>query len=256
MRVLTLLCLCGLLAAPVLADWPDHWVKWDQLGPIDNYGAASWINGPLDPGGTAFTADDYLCSGLPEDRYVTDIEFWGFSQYGSQYIDQFRITFWDDVPETPDDSSHPGNLLHEYYAQLADPGDPLKLGWQEIEDSHFKIDIPEEFWFDQGVGEERVLWIGIQGVMVEDGFSDAFYWYFRERHEPTWGDDAAFESEYFGYMPWWSWGSPTGYADPDLYEYILPTGWTSLDMSFRLTCFPEPSALLLLGLGVLALSRR
>jgi len=242
------------LAAPILADW-NHPVKWDQLLPIDTYAGASWINGPSNPGGTAITADDYLCSGLARDRYVTDIEFYGFSQYGSQYIDQFRITFWNDVPATPNDASQPGALLYEYNALPADPADPLKLGWQEIEPEHFKIDIPEQYWFDQGLGE-KTLWIGIQGVMLEDGYSDAFYWYFRERHEMTWGDDAAFNSEYFGYAPWWNWGCPAGYADPDLYDGPLPGGWTSLDMSFRLTCFPEPSTLLLLGMGLLALRRR
>jgi hypothetical protein len=254
MRTLLLLCLGGIIVAPVLADW-DHPVKWDQLLPIDTFAGASWINGPANPGGTAQTADDFLCSGSPADRYITDIEFYGFSQFGSQYIDQFRVTFWDDVPANPNDASHPGNMLYEYNAPAADPGDPLRLGWQELEPEHFKIDIPEAQWFDQGLSQ-RVLWISIQGVMLEDGFSDAFYWYFRERHEPTWNDDAAFQSEFFGYAPWYNWGSPSGFSDPDLYDGPLPGGWTSLDMSFQLTGIPEPSALLLLGLGVLVVRRR
>jgi hypothetical protein len=233
-------------------DWP-HPVKWDQLLPLDGYGAASWVD--YDTPSDALTADDYPCSGLPADQYVTDIEFYGWSVYGSQYINTFRVSFWNDVPASPSDASHPGSLLYEYEASAADPADPLKIGWQEIETNHFKIDLPEDQWFDQGLGP-KVLWISIQGVMVTDGFFDGFYWNFRERHELTWGDDAAFTSTYFSLPPWYNWGFPTGFADPDLYDGPLPLGWTSADMSFRLTGIPEPATLVLLGLGGLVLVRR
>lgn len=241
-----------LLVAPALGDWA-HDVKWDQLLPTDAYGAASWID--HDTPSDALTADDFLCT---EPWWITDIEFFGWSYYGSQYIDQFRITFWSDVPATPQDESHPGELLYDYYVNPVTPGDPLGIGWQEIATNHFKINLPEEAWFhQQGTPDDPIIyWIGIQGVMVTDGFFDAFYWNFRDRYQPVWGDDAAFTSNYFGYPPWAHWGFPPGYGDPGLYEGPLPPGWTSADMSFKLTGIPEPASLVLLALGLLALRRR
>jgi len=248
MKYCAILVGLALVVSPALADWP-HPIKWDQLLPTDGYAAASWIDN--DTPSDAITADDYLCSGQPRDQFITDIEFFGWSYYGIAYLDKFRISFFTDVPATPNDASHPGELLYQYDVSQADPADPMKIGWQEIETNHFKIDLPQDHWFDQGVGGPHVLWIAIQGIMVDDGYFDAFYWNFRERHEPTWGDDAAFASTYFQYAPWFNWGSPAGYADPDLYDGPLPTGWTSLDMSFRLTGIPEPASLLLLALGAL-----
>jgi hypothetical protein len=222
MRGILIMALLGLVAMPAFAgvpggaptgytaasplgaggggprDWPHH-VKWDQLLPLDGYGAASWVD--YDTPSDALTADDYLCSGLPQDRYVTDIEFYGWSYYGNSYIDNFRISFWTDAPGTSSDASHPATLLYEYEATPANLSDPLKIGWQELDANHFKIDLPEDHWFDQGLGQ-KVLWIGIQGVMATDGYFDAFYWNFRERHELTWGDDAAFMSNYYAYPPW------------------------------------------------------
>jgi len=268
MRVLAYIAVLGLSAAPVMADW-DHPVKWDQKYPLDTFGAASWIDN--DTPSDALSADDWLCT-IP--MPVTDIEFSGWSSYGDQYLNQFRITFWNDVPRTPDDESHPGDLLYEYYA---DPADEFGIGWQVVYDpehdhDNYKINLPEEYWFYQeGTPENPVVyWIGIQGVMVDDGAFDAFYWQFRERGNPApwpvgyedWNDDAAFASEYFGYQPWANWGWPTGsLADPDmgpdLYEGPFPFEWdASADLSFRLTYFPEPTSLLLLGLGGLALIRR
>jgi hypothetical protein len=254
MRNVALLAVLFWAVSPVLADWPGHVIKWDQLDGLDNFAAASWMD--YDTPSDALTADDYWCDGRADHRYVTDLEFWGFSYYGSSYIDQFRVNFWTDMPSNPNDQSHPADLLYSYDVYPADPGDPLKIGWQEIEPNHFKIDLPQDMWFDQGVGPGRTLWVSIQGVMVTDGYFDAFYWYFRERHLPTWGDDAAFSSEYFGYPPWYNWGSPAGFADPDLYDGPLPADWTSLDMAFNLTCTPEPLSLLMLGLCGLMLRRR
>jgi len=254
MRIVIGLAVAGLLAAPALADWP-HVIKWDQgIYGLDTYAAASWLD--YDTPSDALTADDYYCDGLAGHRYISDLEFWGFSYYGSQYINQFRVTFWTDVPGTPDDASHPGELLDEIWVDPANPEDPLKIGWYEPEPSRFKIDLPEAEWFDQGVNNPRTLWVGIQGVMVNDGYFDAFYWYFQERHAPTWGDDAAFMSEYFVYPPWANWGFPPGYADPSLYDGPLPLDWTSADMAFRLTATPEPVSLLLLCVGVTLMRRR
>ncbi|MBN2561578.1 MAG: PEP-CTERM sorting domain-containing protein [Phycisphaerae bacterium] len=232
-------------------DWGDP-IKWDQLLPLDGYGGASWIDN--DTPSDALTADDFLCT---QTGYINDIEFNGWSYYGVSYLDSFRITFWTDVPATVDDASHPGTLLHEC---VVGPGEPV--GWHQVDPvndpNHFKINLPDDQWFYQeGTEQDPIIyWIGIQGVMLDDGYFDAFYWNFRERHEATWGDDAAFASDYFSYAPWANWGFTAGYGDPDLYEGTLPSGWTSADMSFRLSGTPEPSTLGLLGLGSLALIRR
>jgi len=260
MRYLGILAILAFVAAPALGDWP-HPIKWDQLLPLDTYAAASWID--YDTPSDAQTADDYYCDGLPQDQFITDLEFYGFSYYGMQYIDKFRVSFFTDMPGTPSDTSHPGTLLYQYEVTKADPNDPLKIGWQGFATTdpnfygfdRYKIDLPESYWFNQGVGAPHILWVSIQGVMVTDGYFDAWYWAFRNRTYQKWGDDAAFTSTYFGYPPWANWGvDPNGAVN--IYDGLLPAGWTSLDMSFRLTAFPEPTGLLLLGLGSLLLRRR
>jgi len=111
------------MAAPALADW-DHLVKWDQLDPGSGWGGASFVC--YDTPNDAITADDFFCDGtLP---IITDIEFYGWSHYGSQYVDSFRITFRSDVPATPEDESHPGDLLWECQV----PG-------QELADNLWKV---------------------------------------------------------------------------------------------------------------------
>lgn len=256
MRILGFLAVIGLIAAPALADWP-HSLKWDQTAAgIDNWSAASWIDN--DTPSDAISADDFFCDGAAQHAWVTDLEFYGYSYYGSAYINQFRVQFWSDVPESPTDESHPGSLLYSYDVSAADPGDPLKIGWQEIEAGRFKIDLPENQWFYQGLGE-KVLWVSIQGIMVDDGYFDAFYWNFKDRNAPTWGDDAAFGSTYFGYTPWYNWGFPTADPNlgPDLYDGPFPAGWfNSGDLAFSLTAVPEPMSLLLLGMAGLFLRRR
>lgn len=257
MRTLAFVAIIGFIAAPAVADWP-HPVKWDQLQPDPTTNsAASWID--YDTPSDAQSADDYHCSGLAADRYVTDLEFWGFSYYGTQYINQFRVQFWTDVPGSPSDASHPGSMLYQFDVSKAAPADPLKIGWQEAEVatndlSRFKIDLPQDHWFDQGLGE-KTLWVSIQGIMVTDGYFDAFYWSFRDPAFSTWGDDAAFNSTYFGVAPWFNWGAdPNGVTD--LYDGPLPAGWTSRDLSFKLTGIPEPASLLLLCAAGALLRRR
>ncbi len=254
-KVLGFVLVLGLMAAPALADWP-HPPKWnngifDPLSDLDSYGAASWVE--FDTPSDALTADDFLCT---VSGPITDIEFWGFSYYGSQYIDKFRITIWNDVPEQPGvDESHPGTLLYDYQVEPAVGG----IGWQELDSGHFKINLPEDQWFYQTGSHEdpEVYWIGIQGVMVTDGYSDSFYWNFKNHLYPTWGDDAAFTSDYFGYLPWYNWGWQDDTNTANLYEGPFPDGWFgSLDMAFIITGIPEPASLVLLALGGLTLIRR
>jgi hypothetical protein len=253
MRYLVFLSLLGSLAAPALADW-QHPVKWDQLQPDPNgFGGASWVN-VADPGGICTTADDFFCTGAPDAQFITDIEFYGFSEYGNEYINQFRIQFWTDVPADVGETSRPGALLYSYDVPAANPDDPMKIGWQELEADHFKIDLPEDRWFDQGLAP-RTLWLSIQGIMLDDGYADYFYWQFRD-YAYHWSDDAAFSGDtaFPSYLPWWHWGINAG--APDLYDNLLPTGWTTVDMCFRLTATPEPTSLLLIALGTLLIRRR
>jgi hypothetical protein len=232
----------ALAVAPALADW-DHPVKWDQLGPLASWAGASFIC--YDNNCYAQTADDFLCTGDPFSQYITDVEFYGWSYYGgNNYVDAFRITFWTDVPATPDDESHPGDLLLE-----------CDVGYDYVGENHFKVNLPEDCWFDQGVGEEVVYWVGIQAIMTTDGYPDYFYWQFLEPGY-GWNDDAAFTATCWNYPPWYNWGWMTPDA-PGLYDGPFPDGWyASADMSFRLTGIPEPASLCLLGLGALLLRRR
>jgi len=254
MRYLATLAAVVCLAAPALADWPGVVAKWDyNLQGVDSYGAASWID--YDTPSDALTADDFLCAS-PDP--VVEVRFNGWSYYGNDYIDKFRVQFWTDVPATPVDASHPGNLVYSYEALKADPNDPLKIGWQDMLDGSFKIDLPQDQWFHQEgtPANPIVYWVSIQGVMVTDGAFDGFYWNFKDRTLPTWGDDAAFTSEYFAAPPWYNWGiDATGAVS--LYDGVLPADWLqSLDMAYALYTIPEPATLLLLGIGAVLLRRR
>jgi hypothetical protein len=130
-----------------------------------------------------------------------------------------------------------------------------QVPYQYLGDNHFKVNLPEDCWFDQGYGEEVVYWIGIQAKMVTDGIPDYFYWQFVEPGY-GWNDDAAFTATVWDYPPWYNWGFPTP-DEPALYDGPFPDGWySSADMSFRLAAVPEPTGLCLLGLGLFLLRRR
>jgi hypothetical protein len=249
------------------ADWP-HPVKWDQLGglfeemPYINAGVSSTIDPNWGtPTWNSLIAADFLCT---ETGWVTDLAFYGYRQPGGE-IDQFRVTFWTDVPETPEDESHPGVLLYQHDFEKADPLDPLKLGWWGGEPDQYgrvlyRIDLPREEWFPQeGTATDPVVyWVGIQAVFPENGRSDNnWYWQWRDPRLPggTWGDDAAWTrtTPYGGgsdIPPWANWGmDPNGTIS--FYTGALPTGWLSLDPSFSLTGIPipEPGAIALTALA-------
>ncbi|MGD8454096.1 MAG: PEP-CTERM sorting domain-containing protein [Phycisphaerae bacterium] len=247
MRIAALFAVAGLLVGTAVADW-GHPILWDQMGAIDTYGGHSTIDNDL--GIYSHTADDFLCDAT---GYINDVHFAGWSYYGNQYIVGFRIKLWTDVPATPEDESHPGELLYQY--DELTPYDGF-FGWQDLGDGTFRINLPEDQWFFQEAG--NIYWISIQGIMLDDGASDTFYWNFVDRNAETWGDDAAFECEYFGYAPWANWGWPTLSDGPDLYDGAFPSGWIhSADMAFVLSgLVPEPASLLLIGLGAMALRRR
>jgi len=220
------------------------------------YGGASWID--YDTPSDAQSADDWLCT---TPGWLSDIHFAGWSYYGNQYIDAFRVSVWTDVPAIPGyDESHPGSQLWSRDFTLADPLDPHKIGYQDLGDGTFRINIAENDWFyQQGTPDNPLIyWISIQGVMRTDGAFDGFYWNFRDPAAGHLLDDAAFASNYFGYPPWASWYWQTGLATTNLYDYYPPPQdyAQSADMAFALTFIPEPASLLLVALGGLLLRRR
>ena len=246
------------LAAAASADWGDP-IKWDQLAPgIDQLGALSMID---DAAGVALCADDFACT---EPGWITDMHFAGNVSSVDKLVG-FRVTFWSDTPTTPNDESHPNGLIYDQTFTKADPDDPLKLGWQQMTDGTWRIDIPQPLWFEQEgtATNPSVYWVGIQGVFANDNHQGLFIWRFADRNLPTWGDDAAFRSPDQDTEPWSHWGWPSSQpgAAAALYDGSLPQGWwKSTDMAFELSgrAIPEPGTIALLasGLAVLGMVRR
>lgn len=248
-------CAIAVCAFVANAQWNDP-VKWDQLSAgVDSYAAASWDDN--DTPSDALSADDFLCTEL---GWITQIDWCGFSYYGEQYLDGFRISFWTDVPSNPNDQSHPGSLIYDRTFSMGAGAGYVNSAYNGATGFYdYSICLDELDWFLQqgSTSNPMVYWVSIQGLMVDDGFFDAWYWCFKNRSLPTWNDDAAFTSNYFGMPPWSNWGvDPTGAVA--LYDGPLPAGWTSLDMGYRLYGHPvpEPSAFVAAGIGALALLRR
>ncbi len=239
---MVMLCAFVVAVAPnALADWP-HDVKWDQLEPISS--SFAWAHE-----GAGVSADDFLCG---ETGWLTDIEFLGDIYNQINEGSTIQITFWADVPASPEDESHPGAVLWGAEVGIADASG---IGWQIIEDydpvvteQKFKINLPEDLWFEQQV--DTIYWISIESaqagftwMVLDEGFG--------------WNDDAVFMAtnnpdvwEHYG------WNED---GQLDRYKDLLPCGWTSADLSFRLTGIPipEPSLVVLFAVaGVAILKRR
>ncbi len=220
-------------ATPTPSPTPVPFSLWDQLNPLDLWGAGSWID--PDSSDEPMTADDFLCS---ETGWIKSIYLYGFlSPYGST-VASFRVTFWTDVPAQPIlDAGHPGILLYDRTIGPVNSADPSETGWLEIAPNLFRINLPASSWFYQNAG--TVYWIGIQGILWENSVDEGFYWFFRDRQISTWNSDAAFEWSNQGYFPWYNWGLAPANNNPEIYDGPLPAGWTSLDMSFLLADAPN-----------------
>ncbi|MGD0655150.1 MAG: PEP-CTERM sorting domain-containing protein [Thermoguttaceae bacterium] len=240
--------------APASADWPGSVPKWTQLNP-DTCGVSSYIDEHVDNG---TTADDFLCtSPLP----ITEIRFCGYcwddaKNQPMDYPAQFYITFWSDVGRTLSDESHPDSLLKEIYVNPAQSDDPNKIGFQFLGNHNYIINLPEQDWFPQLGSHDNpiVYWIGIQGVMPNNENPEEFIWLFRNRNDETLGDDAVSADE-TGDWGHWGWQSSDS-VSPDYYYGAFPSDWwKSADMAFELsTTVPEPSAFVLLDIGVFAVA--
>ncbi|MFG0251748.1 MAG: hypothetical protein ACF8NJ_02605 [Phycisphaerales bacterium JB038] len=256
LKHLWLVAIAGGVATPALADFMEDWdhpYKWDQMQPDLEWAAPSFYD-DLPFVVEAITADDWLCT---ETSFLTDVHFVGFSLYGNFWIDHFRLTIYDDVPAIPGvDESHPGEVLWTYDA----------FDWVADEVTYFDygltlydINLPEpDWWLQQGTPDEPVIyWIGIQGIMSTDaGYTDEWYWSFRDRYLPTNLDDAAFWSDYYGAPPWANWGWPDDTMPAFFDGPFPPDWWKSADMAFGLTFIPAPASIALLGLGGLITIRR
>ena len=154
MKLLIAVLCVGVMVAPAAASW-DHPIKWNQLDP--------WGEGTCPPylikstytltGFEYQCADDWLCD---ETGWITDIHLRGDSM-GT--LDRFRVTFYDDVPATASEESHPGNLLHEVFVDPEDLDGGI-MGWTEVEDDLYSINLPQDDWFPQEAG--NIYWVSTE----------------------------------------------------------------------------------------------
>ncbi len=239
---MVLLCALVVATAPTaLADWP-HPVKWDQLDPPS--GSYQWST--ITDTDSQMVADDFMCD---ETGWITDIEFYAIGALAD--VDALRVTFWTDVPADEYEESRPGSLLSDLTVNPADPDDPLHLGFQVFQggglEARVKINLPEKDWFVQQ--QDNIYWMGIQG------FAGMYGWIVRDPVACTNLDDAVYIDKqgvrwHLGY------DASGGF---DKYQGLLPNGWTSADMTFKLTgkAIPEPSLVVLFAIaGVAILKRR
>jgi len=282
------ICVLFVVSA-ALADWnPGDPVKWShvQLPNISSTGM-DVMNGNLPhivggPSEKKVLADDFECTtrGL-----ITDIHIWGswkgdvlpedtsgLLQYPGAMV--FHMKIWSDIPD-PDDQgpefSMPGEILWEYDVgpeafSVREYGDPTAEDWFDpnipewLDDNHqrafqynFFIDRDHAFMQEGTADEPKVYWLSID-VMPRPGPNQVeepvFGWKTTHR-DNNWNDDATFAD--------WVWDSQAGEWIPGQWnEMVYPFGHEfeteSINLAFVIT--PEPTTLVLLGMGSPALIRR
>jgi hypothetical protein len=268
MRVTSILAALGLIlcgvASAVAEDTGDP-TKWSQLPDMGAYGY-SFSSETVVP---SVVADDFLCSSLLP---VVDVHWWG-SYYDAGalrpypnsdnhtdptlvtgqapgILQGFVIEFWTDIPGGMDPSmpwSHPGTLLYGEFIPVSQVAEALygtvtHVGGMQENVWQYNCDLPRPFFQEpysepqdvdgDGVPDGTVYWLKIQAVhqdaVIQWGWHEA---------ETLWHDNAVQNWPPNPNLPVWN-------QIPDT------------DMAFELTVIPEPSMLLVLGMGVLALLRR
>jgi hypothetical protein len=240
MRVLVLFCLIGVLAAPVAADWnvgDPHKMHFPQLPDPTGWD----VNTTRD-----FMYDDWRCSGTGP---VSDIHFWGSWKGDNQ--GQFAgiiVKIFADVPAGPDPPyfSHPTwpdpLWSRNFYPQdwtmrgpytgdqgWFDPQPPVAVNPHD-HDYYYQINF-ENIWEPFLQEQDTIYWLAIHTIPTMVG--PEFGWKTSQDH---WNDDAVF------------------YYSGGWHELRDPYTYESLDLAFVIT--PEPAALALLTLAVVALRRR
>jgi len=241
----------------LLADQLDYVVKWSQ--PYDptypyNQNIPSYIvtDDLYDWEGddiVQIAVDDWLCS-TPQP--MTDIHWWGGHILGGHEVvvpDGFAFAVFEDVPVGANnpDFSHPGEepiwmwqttTYDEVYITENPRGEPVFQYFTEIE---------RENWFWQEDGD-HIYWLAVAALF--------------ETAEPAefggmWG--WATRPHYFqddGVIGYWEEVSIPG---TDLTEMVLvwdpleDPDQNSMDLAFELSTVPEPTTLLVLATGILAL---
>ncbi|MEA3462309.1 MAG: hypothetical protein U9R49_10550, partial [Bacteroidota bacterium] len=207
---------------------PD--VKWSQ--PPDMEFGVNIRSTEVKP----IVADDWKCLAP---RPVTDVHFWG-SYIGweetnpdpplvSPGVDGFMIRIYKDVPATPDDYSHPGELLYKvevkefeqrYVRSIPHPNETYEHKF------YYSLDLPKPFDQEQGT----IYWISIAAIMPDDT-QYPWGWETSTRH---WNDNAC---RYWLHNNYWEEILPSQL--PPWYE----EHYNTVDMAFELTVQPPPPPL-------------
>ena len=263
-----------LLAGSVaMADWDTgdpHKMHFPQEP--DPFGWDVAFNSPVNPTSNTVLADDWQCS---QTGPVDDIHFWisaqGWSFTDTPLIQQFRVSIREDVPAgtIPGvDYSTPGNIL---WTKAIDPGDPThytirhygsgQQGWYDpwsglvLPDDHTEffqinldgLDTAAEPAFVQTAGEIYWLEIGMQAP-TPDGHGIGWKTADLNSYPAPWTGNHFMDDAVYGVPDL----TPlTDYVDL-YYPGIDPP--KSLDLAFVIT--PEPTSMVLLGIGGLAMLKR
>ena len=251
MKRLMTFCLCVLfVSSMVMADWypgDGHKMHYAQLP--DPFGWDVFASTNLQgPGMQKVLADDWRCS---QSGPVEDIHLWGSWKYDMPgEIEGLHVSIHDDIPAgIAGPYSMPGNLLWEWEFYPGEftvrnygTGDQ---GWYNPNTNEVRPFDHHEFHqinienitdpFIQEVG--KIYWLDIT-VFSFDSFSE-WGWKTSMDH---WNDDAVWTDYYSGggYDPW--------------NELLDPMTGESLDLAFVIT--PEPTTVVLLGLGGLLLRKK
>ncbi|MBI3836905.1 MAG: PEP-CTERM sorting domain-containing protein [Planctomycetia bacterium] len=237
----SLFAMSMLLCGHALADWNfGDPAKWVQPPDLSDKGLDVNATEPI------ILADDFRCT---QTGPITDIHIWGSWLNDSTRISAFHLSIHADIPADPNRPSMPGAELWSRdfspgqftirtfataNEQFFDPKSNTILG-PDTQVLQYNFLIPESAAFVQTNG--TIYWLDVQAVAnVPEG--GLLGWKTSSQH---FNDNAV-------------WGETSASGGPITWrELIDPRDGHSLDLSFALTTVPEPSGLLLLGMGAAGL---